>query len=193
MAWTYKITSSAPWNHLSASGNAKEFYNYFNALGFTLESICGMLGNIEHESFLNPGQGQIGGGGGLGFIQWTPSTDLTNYVSGNWYDGARQCDLINREGTGAVSGRWIKTSQYKYNWTQFSKLRDVEEATRSYLAERERSGVAAITQRLQYANYWYQFLSGEQPEPPTPPTPTTGNAAWLFGAVSNLKARKILL
>ena len=34
--------------------NATKVYNYFTALGWSLSAICGMLGNMQHESTLNP-------------------------------------------------------------------------------------------------------------------------------------------
>ena len=34
--------------------NATKVYNYFTALGWSLSAICGMIGNMMHESNLNP-------------------------------------------------------------------------------------------------------------------------------------------
>lgn len=35
--------------------NAKEFHRYFIAQGWTPNAIAGMLGNVQTESFINPG------------------------------------------------------------------------------------------------------------------------------------------
>ena len=47
--------------------NATKIYNYFDALGWSLSAICGMIGNMMHESTINPA-----------FIQATHRGDLPN-------------------------------------------------------------------------------------------------------------------
>ena len=47
--------------------NATKIYNYFVALGWSLSAICGMIGNMMHESTINPA-----------FIQATHRGDLPN-------------------------------------------------------------------------------------------------------------------
>lgn len=47
--------------------NATKVYNYFAALGWSLSAICGMIGNMMHESTLNPA-----------FIQATHRSQLPN-------------------------------------------------------------------------------------------------------------------
>ena len=180
MAWIYEVTDTVPWaNYASTSqiqNNSREIYNWFNARGVTLEAICGMIGNMRHESYLNPGQYQLGSASdpsqGAGLIQWTPRANLFNYVTGNWYNGSSQCDLIWREGTGEAGGRWIPTDAYPYSWDEYCSLKDVNRATRAYLAERERAGVEALDLRLQYAAEAYSYLSGVNPPGPDPPGPT---------------------
>lgn len=34
--------------------NARKVYNYFNALGWSLSAIAGMIGNMQLESWLSP-------------------------------------------------------------------------------------------------------------------------------------------
>lgn len=176
MAWIYSVTDSVPWlnskNTEQIINNTWAFYQYFNGK-MTKEAMAGVLGNMRRESYLNPGQQELGKSGnvqyGYGLIQWTPSTSLTSYVIGSWYDGNVQCDLVEREGNLDASlggARWIKTVDYSYTWQEFCQLTDVAEATKAYLFERERAGVSALEQRLTYANEEYEILGG------TPPTPT---------------------
>lgn len=193
MAWIYVIGRTQPWTYYSdqAKNNANEFASYFMGLGYTIESICGMLGNIDYESFLNPGQGQIGSGSGLGLIQWTPSTQLTNYITGTWYDGNVQCEVIHKEifrispfsGSGV---RWIPTSAFPYNGQQFSQLTNVQTATDAYFYERERPGDTTYIQRRELAAFWYEYFQGH---PPTPSTPVN----WLYMVLGNHKSRKLIL
>ena len=176
MAWIYEIGVKKYFNTAQMQNNATEFYNYFTNKGATLEAICGMLGNIQRESTLNPGIKQGSSTSlGWGLIQWTPSTVLTNWCKTygyNWYDGSAQCERISCEGEGTkgAGGSWIPTNEYAYSWSEFLALTDVAEATKAYLYERERAGVVALSDRLQYASEWYEYFSGT-PVPPTPPTP----------------------
>lgn len=178
MAWIYEIGVAKYFSTSQMQNNATEFYIYFINYGATLEAICGMLGNIQKESTLNPGIKQGSSISlGWGLIQWSPSTVLTNWCKTygyNWYDGAAQCDRISCEGEGTkgASGYWLPTSEYPYSWSEFLALTDVAEATKAYLYERERAGIEALDLRLQYANEWYSYFTGS-PVPPTPPTPPT--------------------
>lgn len=178
MAWIYEIGVGKYFTQAQMETNAKEFYNYFSSYGATLEAICGMLGNIQQESTINPGIKQgTSISLGWGLIQWTPSTVLTDWCDTygyTWYDGAAQCDRIVAEGEAikGAGGTWIPTKDYPYSWSEFLTLTDVNEATYAYLKERERAGTEAIENRLKYASNWYTFFSGSTPTPPTPPTPT---------------------
>ena len=184
MAWLYEIGVAKYFSTSQMQNNATEFYNYFTNKGATLQAICGLLGNIQRESTLNPGIKQGSSTSlGWGLIQWTPSTVLTNWCKTygyNWYDGAAQCERISCEGEGTkgAGGNWLPTSQYAYSWSEFLALTDVAEATKAYLYERERAGVEALSNRLQYASEWYEYFSGQPvppvpPDPPVPPTPPT--------------------
>lgn len=172
MAWIYEIGTVKYFTQSQMENNATEFYNYFSPLGYTLESICGMLGNIQRESTLNPGlKERESVSSGWGLIQWTPSNNLTDYATAkgqNWYDGNLQCLLINDEVLNGYGGQWIPTTSYPYSGAEFSKLTDVEEAVKSYCFERERAGVVALDERIQNGKNWYEYLSGKPPKPPTP-------------------------
>lgn len=181
MAWLYEIGVGTYFNQTQRKNNATEVYKYFINKGASLEAICGMLGNMERESTLNPGIKQGASTSlGWGLIQWTPSTVLTNWCNTygyNWYDGSAQCERIVCEGEGTknASGYWLKTSSYPYTWTQFLALESVSEATKAYLYERERAPSGDEDLRIDYANAWYEYFTGSppSPDPPTPPTPVT--------------------
>lgn len=183
MAWDYIIGVQQFFAYMSdeQKNNATLFYDYLGSNGLTLEAVCGILGNITHESGLNPGNKQTAStGSGWGFIQWTPSSVLTDWCKNqryNWYDGSAQCERIvcEGEGTHGAQGYWLPTTEYPYTWGQFSSLTDVDEATKAYLYERERAGVSALNDRLTYARAWYAYFTGQPtpptPRPPLPPTP----------------------
>lgn len=178
MGWIVKVGVGEYLARAEMENNATEFYAYFNNKGFTLESVAGMLGNIQQESTINPGIKQTKStSSGWGLIQWTPSTNLTEYATtqgSGWSSGEIQSQLIWDEIINGYGGQWIPKSEKGYGYTgkEFAELTDVNEACKAYLYERERAGIEALAKRLAYANNWYEFLTGvTPPTPPTPPTP----------------------
>lgn len=179
MAWIVKVGVNAYLTQSEMENNATEFYGYFNSKGFTIESVAGMLGNLQQESNINPGMKQTASASsGWGLIQWTPSSNLTDYATAHgsdWATGEIQTQLMWDEIINGYGGQWIPKPSLGYGYTgaEFSQLTDVAEACKAYLYERERAGVEALTKRLTYANNWYEYLTGvTPPTPPTPPTPT---------------------
>lgn len=67
--------------------NAQYILNYLTARGWTKEAVCGMLGNMETESTINPGIWQNLDEGnrqlGYGLVQWTPATKYINWANAN--------------------------------------------------------------------------------------------------------------
>lgn len=188
MAWIVKVGVSAYLTQSEMENNATEFYGYFNSKGFSIESVAGMLGNLQQESNINPGMKQTAStSSGWGLIQWTPSSNLTGYASAqgsDWATGEIQTQLMWDEIINGYGGQWIPKPALGYSYTgkEFSQLTDVPEACKAYLYERERAGVEALTNRLTYASNWYEYLTGVTP--PTPPTPTPtkrkGMPVWMM-------------
>lgn len=179
MAWIVKVGVSAYLTHSEMENNATEFYGYFNSKGFTIESVAGMLGNLQQESNINPGMKQTASASsGWGLIQWTPSSNLTNYATAhgaNWSTGEIQTQLMWDEIINGYGGQWIPKPNKGYSYTgeEFSQLTNVTTACMAYLIERERADVEVAEKRVAYANAWYEYLTGvTPPTPPTPPTPT---------------------
>lgn len=54
MAWHVKATGAYGRTSNEALENAQEVYNVLYSLGWCLESVCAMLGNVEQESGYNP-------------------------------------------------------------------------------------------------------------------------------------------
>ena len=179
MPWIVKVGVSAYLTQSEMENNATEFYGYFNSKGFTIESVAGMLGNLQQESNINPGMKQTASASsGWGLIQWTPSSNLTDYATAHgsdWATGEIQTQLMWDEIINGYGRQWIPKPSLGYGYTgaEFSQLTDVAEACKAYLYERERAGVEALDKRLTYASNWYEYLTGvTPPTPPTPPTPT---------------------
>ena len=177
--------------------NADQLYLYFKNTAtqkMTTEAICGLLGNIERESALNPAMYEGGGGSGRGLIQWTPYTVLTNWCTKygyTWYSGNVQCLRIECEGLGTkgASGYWIPTTNYPYSWEEFCNLTDVEEATKAYCYERERAGTVALDERITNAKRWFTYFTGYEPEPSPHPI---GELNW-YGVYREVLRRQLLI
>ena len=62
--------------------NAAYIYNYFSKRGWSGQAICGLLGNIQDESQMNPGawQGWHNTGIGYGLVQWSAGTKYLDYM-----------------------------------------------------------------------------------------------------------------
>lgn len=171
--WTYNITSHAQ-THYSYQSNAREVYEILrNDLGYTEDAAIGVIANMEHESYINPGQQEIGYGGsvkrGYGLVQWTPAdTKILAYaqsVSGNWYDGDLQMDYFAIN----VPASW--KSSYPVSYNDFKMLTDAHLATKAFFEAFERG--TWHDDLYDYCDYWYEVLVGGvvPPTPPTPPTP----------------------
>lgn len=90
--WTNKNPSTIEtgWSALGDTNtfeNAIEVYTILRNNGYTHNAACGVLGNFRHESYMNPGQWQIGfsiyssrNDCGFGLGQWTKWTKVSDFV-----------------------------------------------------------------------------------------------------------------
>lgn len=179
MGWVYISTNKL--RQLSDSdyhNNAKEFYNQMSSYGWTINAICGCLGNIDHESQINPGQTQKGfpigsRNGGFGLPQWDPASKYTDFAKSKGrsvYSGYWQCYTINYQDYGV---EWIPTSKFGESYSEFkASTKSVDYLCECFLKNYERASSEQLSARISYANYWYEYFTGVPPEPPTPPSPT---------------------
>lgn len=84
----YNTTSSNAYpTTAQQTANAQYILNFLTAFPYnwTPQAVCGMLGNMQTESQINPGVWQnlnsTNVNNGFGLVQWTPSTTLTNWAS----------------------------------------------------------------------------------------------------------------
>lgn len=202
MAWISKtglLTSSEMKN------NAKLFGDVFSGLGYHINTIAALAGNAQAESTINPGLNEVGGGG-YGLFQWTPKADLIEACSqlrlSPYTDGAIQCQCLDGElfrlrnqwystkafispyyKSGATSDMiGIKPEQYKSNSMGWNP----DKLAILFMAAYERPSYDPDTNHVEkrkaYANYWYDYYTGN---PPTPPTPGKGIPKELIAILSN--------
>lgn len=149
--------------------NARLVWNYFGPLGWSLNAVAGMLGNMQRESTINPGIWQNLDPSqpsvlGYGLVGWTPGTRITNWLTSHGYEltsGEGQCAKIQEEWQHPeIEVVWLTTDEYPETFNEFVSSHESPEYLAScFLYNYERAGVAAEDERRQNARNWYNFLS----------------------------------
>lgn len=156
--------------------NANYIYNKLYASGWTKNAICGMLGNMQTESTINPGiwQNLEEGNESLGFglVQWTPSTKYTDWADLRGYDWEDIDGQLERLDVEAQEGlQWLPTSEYRFTFLDFKRSTESPEyLAQAFLKCYERPKDQNQPDRSTQARYWYEVLTGEvSPVDPTDP------------------------
>lgn len=155
--------------------NAEYIFNYFGSRGWTTNSICAMLGNMQRESTINPGLWQNMDEGntslGLGLVQWTPATKLIEWCDDRNIDYLEldsQCERIIYELENNL--QYYATPSYPETFEEFTQSTEsIEYLTTAFLKNYERAGVEALDERIENAEYWYSYFEGEEPDVPEEP------------------------
>lgn len=177
--------------------NASIVYSELYAKGYALNTIVAICANMQAESTINPERNEIGGGGGYGLVQWTPKSkliDACNVLGLSPYtDGTNQLTVLDAQILGNSGlNSWYTSAAFirpyyssgatndmvgiqGYQFKANSMGWDSRKLTIMFMVGFERPSydpaVNHISARLQYADYWYQYLSGSPPDPPDPPIP----------------------
>ena len=157
---------------------AEQVKEYFINQGWTLQAICGLIGNMYGESALDPSAWEVPGNSsyGIGLVQWTPGTELLNWSSQNGknpYAVDTQCDLI--ESQLVNGGQYYSTYAYPLSATEFMH----STASPSYLADAwvhnyERpANYSSAPKREAAAEYFYGYFNGNPSN--VSPAPSNGN------------------
>ena len=143
--------------------NAAYIWYRLKPLGWTMNAVAGMLGNMEKESTINPGLWQsfnVGGGPAFGLVQWDPFTKYTNWCANNGLDPADMDSALMRIEYEIERGlQWIKTGAYPETFAQFkSSTKNVTYLANAFLRNYERPANQNQPDRAEKANKWYLFL-----------------------------------
>lgn len=153
--------------------NATLIYQFLTAKGWSKNAVCGLLGNMEVESTINPAISEIGGGGGYGLVQWTPGSLYKNWAAKNGYaneslEGQLTYLIYTMSYTAPKCLQkekiWYKpfNSAYAaYGMTASEFIRSNESV--GYLALvfmhcYERPGIRGDNRRVAAAERWYSYL-----------------------------------
>lgn len=184
MAW---ISGNRFLTQQEMENNALLVWGYFGNRGWTLHSVCGMLGNMQPESTINPNiwqslnQGNLSGGYGL--VQWTPASKVIDWCTTNsldYTDGYSQLQRIQWEVDN--NQQWIKTSSYPLTFQEFTQSTESPYYLgRAFIKNYERPAdqtEANLDRRGKNAEAWWRFLDGT--EPPLPPNVKKKSKVWLY-------------
>lgn len=177
------IGESEPLTSAEMGVNAQYIYSYLTNKGWTINAICGMLGNIQAESSMNPGRWQsedVGNSSmGYGLVQWTPATKYIEWANAQSFTDYSEMDSNLARIIYEVENnlQWIATGSYNYSFKEFSTSNlTVSELAVAFLLNYERpadQSASVQAYRSSLAEAWYSTLTGSTPSTPdTPDTPS---------------------
>lgn len=190
--WHAKTYGAYGRSSTEAFENAICTYNLLTSLGWTLQAMCAVYGNIEAESGYNPWRWEGDAvpssnespDYGYGFPQFTPSSKYIlddnaqantgygpNYTdwTGNIFDGDSQLRFID------VYADYSTDNPYGYNisYEEFKTgYYSPEYLAKAWLHNYERpgeQGTEVEEYRARIARYWYDILIEYDPSDPIPP------------------------
>lgn len=191
--WHAKATGAYAETSQEAFENALMTYDILASSGWTLNAICGLLGNIGHESAYNPWRWQSDnvlrstdtsiiehGSVGYGLVQFTPAGKYignANAMENGFYapnfsdipgdpdDGTSQLVYIDKYGD------YYATTSYPLSYEKYKKSYDTPEnlaAAWLYNYERPSDPSATLSARQASARYWWNILGQYDPSPYNP-------------------------
>lgn len=159
----------------------EKVWNYLRGAGYSEEQTAGVMGNIERESGFNPFIAQGGAStpsasSGWGLVQWTGSRHaeirdaVIDELGTDYYIAAPNMQQLpptmSEEDVDVMvlfQLRYIigeLEGVEKAAGDHLASTTTVEEATRSFEAKYERSGITAIDERIANAQAYYTQYSG---------------------------------
>lgn len=191
-SWHAKTYGAYARSSTEAFENAICAYNLLTSLGWTLQAMCAVYGNIEAESGYNPWRWEGDGvpssnespDYGYGFPQFTPSSKYIyddnaqantgygpNYTdwSGNIFDGDSQLRFIDEYADYSTDNPY----GYNISYDEFKTgYYSPEYLAKAWLHNYERPGDQSTEveeYRASIARYWYDLLIEYDPSDPIPP------------------------
>lgn len=170
--------------------NARYIYTTLVARGWSPTAVCGMLGNMETESTINPGIWQNLDAGnvslGFGLVQWTPSTKYTSWCDARGLDPSHMDSALARIEWELENGeQFYPTDYFPVTFAEFKVSTETpSHLAKVFLRNYERPADPDQPARSSQAEKWYTLLKGSEggetpdPDPPTPdpPSPVKGHS-----------------
>lgn len=138
--------------------------------GWTRNAVCGMLGNMQSESTINPGIWQNlnpNTSNGFGLVQWTPATKYLNWAYALGYTtydeyGRLLPNLLRILYELDNGQQWGTTSQYPISFATFAhSTQSPEYLAQAFLYNYEKPANINQPARSTQARYWFDNLDGD--------------------------------
>lgn len=145
--------------------NARYIRDYLTPRGWSINAVCGMLGNMETESTINPGIWQNLDEGntslGYGLVQWTPATKYLNWCDDRGYNPSTLSTALKRiEYELDNDIQYIPTNTYPLTFSEFkTSTLAPDYLANVFLHNYERPAEPNQPARGMQANYWYTYLT----------------------------------
>lgn len=151
--------------------NGQLVANFLLSKGWTPESISATLGNMRHESSVNPNMYEYGkaweGDWGFGLVQWTPRSKYWNWALQNGYseselrNGDAQLARMDYEVDQGI--QWISTPNYPETYAQYRKSKkNLDYLTNAFCWNYERpnlqAGIESMPNRIAFAKKCFNEL-----------------------------------
>jgi hypothetical protein len=149
--------------------NAQYILDYLTAKGWSKNAVCGMLGNMQTESTINPaiweGLNEGNTSGGFGLVQWTPATKYLDWCTANNLNypemDSNLLRIIYEVENGLQWGYDSEGNPPPYSFSDFTKsTEDPYTLGMNFLWYYERPLVKDQPARGEQAVYWYENLVG---------------------------------
>jgi hypothetical protein len=147
--------------------NAQYILNYLLSKGWTKNAVCGMLGNMQTESTINPGiwEGLDANNlsRGYGLVQWTPASKYIDWATANGLQSDNIDSQLKRiEYEVSTNTQWFGGYSSTMSFYQFTQSMETPE----YLADvfiRTYEHPANPDQPIRgtQARYWFDNLTGD--------------------------------
>jgi len=150
--------------------NSQLVVNHFSKTDWTSHSLSAMLGNIRHESSVNPDMYEYGydwlADRGYGLVQWTPRSKYWDWAVANNLeprDGNSQLARIDYEVVNNI--QWIATTSYPLSFSDFRENSGnwsvdylTEAFTWCYERPNAQAGQDSMPDRKAFANLCFNSL-----------------------------------
>ena len=173
--------TAAGWTRAERAQNVDLIASYLASQGWTIYGIAAAIGNMEAESYINPGQWehsfpveQTPAVGGFGLVQWTPWTKYSTWAGVGWKtDYDKELYRIQYEVEVDIdapnTGQWDnRGTAYPISFWEFATADGVQHDVRwlalAFFKNYER-GVGGESARQSNAEFWLLYLQNNPPQP----------------------------
>ena len=174
MSTTGVDLNNLPDIQLAGNGYPEQVWNYFKTLGYSDQTVAGILGNMHQESGVNPTVVQKGSGHAAGIAQWESYKKksgrwkaMADYAASkgkDWTDLKSQLDWLVLELQGKDSCTANLLKKHVGGYDNFTKMTDVNKAVEVFEKSFERAGKPMWENRYAAANKYYEQFKGTGPQ-----------------------------